>query len=104
MFKVKRWKDHMPEIADFIKSAFTKKSIKEFDNAYIEKFLLESCRAEFAHWCIIFSSVIFLFYEGTSVFIYMFLIAILIDLPFIIIQRYNRPRIIRIMNRKGFEI
>jgi len=104
VFKVKRWKNHMPEIADFIKSAFSKNSIKEFDNEYIEKYLLESSRAEFAHWCIIFSSVIFLFYEGIATFIYMLLIAILLDAPFIIIQRYNRPRIIRIMKRKGFEI
>jgi glycosyl-4,4'-diaponeurosporenoate acyltransferase len=104
VFKVKRWKNHMPEIADFIKSTFSKKSIKEFDNEYIEKYLLESCRAEFAHWCIIFSSVIFLFYEGTATFVCILLIAILVDAPFIIIQRYNRPRIIRIMKLKGFEI
>jgi len=104
MFKVKRWKKHMPEIADFINSVFSKKSIKEFDNAYIEKYLLESCRAEFAHWCIIFSSVMFLFYAGTAAFIYMFLISVLIDVPFIIIQRYNRPRILHIMKRKGFEM
>lgn len=104
MFKVKRWKKYMPEIADFINSVFSKKSIKEFDNAYIEKYLLESCRAEFAHWCIIFSSGMFLFYAGPAAFIYMFLIAILINVPFIIIQRYNRPRILHIMKRKGFEM
>lgn len=103
VFKVKRWKDHMPEIADFIKSAFPKNSIKEFSHEYIEKFLLESCRAEFAHWCIILSSIIFLVCQGTAAFVFILLAAILMNAPFIIIQRYNRPRIIRIMKRKDFE-
>lgn len=101
VLKVKRWKGHMPEIADFIKSAFPKNSIKEFTNEYIEKYLLESCRAEFAHWCIIASSIMFLFCEGTAAFIFILLIAIILNAPFIIIQRYNRPRIIRIMKHKG---
>lgn len=100
VFKVKRWKKHIPELADFIKFIFPKKFIKEFTDEFLSKYLLESCKAEFVHWCNIFSSTIFLIYEGLSAFTYMFIIAILLNTPFIIIQRYNRPRIISIMKIK----
>lgn len=104
VFRVKRWKDRLPEISDLIRSAFPKKSVKEFEKEYMEKFLLESCRSEFAHWCIICSAIIFLFFEGMEAFFCMLLISALVNLPFIIIQRYNRPRIILIMRHKGIEI
>jgi len=104
VFRVKSWKDRLPEISDFIKSTFPKKSVKEFGSEYIEKFLLESCRAEFAHWCIILSTVIFLFYGGSEAFACMLAVSVLLNIPFIIIQRYNRPRIILIMKHKGKKI
>lgn len=97
VFKVKSWKSHIPELADFIKFIFPKKFIKEFTDEFLSKYLLESCKAEFVHWCNIFSSTMFLIYEGVSTFTYMLVIAIILNTPFIIIQRYNRPRIISIM-------
>lgn len=103
-FKVKIWKNHLPELADFIKFIFPKKSIKDFRIETILKYMRESCKAEFAHWCIILSSVVFLFYDGIPTFIYMLLIAAALNLPFIIIQRYNRPRIKLIMKNKGIMI
>lgn len=104
MFKVKIWKNHLPELADFIKFIFPKKSINDFRIETILKYMRESCKAEFAHWCIILSSVVFLFYDGIPTFIYMLLIAAALNLPFIIIQRYNRPRIKLIMKNKGIMI
>lgn len=104
VFRVKRWKDRLPEISDFIKSTFPKKSVKEFSSEYVEKFLLESCRAEFAHWCIIFSTLIFLFFGGLESFASMLAVSVLLNTPFIIIQRYNRPRIILIMKQKGIDV
>lgn len=100
-FKVKKWKVCLPELADFIKFIFPKKFIKEFSTDYMSKYLMESCRAELTHWCIIFSTVVFLIFENTETFIYMFFIAFIANIPFIIIQRYNRPRILNIMKHKG---
>lgn len=99
--KVKKWKSRLPELADFLKFIFPKKFIKEFSIDYMSKYLMESCRAELTHWCIIFSTVVFLIFESTETFIYMFLIAFAANIPYIIIQRYNRPRILDIMKHKG---
>jgi len=100
VFKIKSWKNHIPELADFVKFIFPKKSIKEFTDEFLSKYLLESCKAEFVHWCNILASTVFLIYEGISTFTYMFIIAIILNTPFILIQRYNRPRIISIMKTK----
>jgi glycosyl-4,4'-diaponeurosporenoate acyltransferase len=103
-FKVRAWKKKLPELADFIKSIFPKKFIKEFQGEFIAKYLMESCKAEFTHWSIIFSTVIFLIFDGITAFISMLFLAIILNFPFIIIQRYNRPRIISIMKHKGTEV
>lgn len=104
VFKVKKWKDHLPELADFIKSVFPKKFIKGFKGEFISRYLTESCKAEFTHWCIIFSTVFFLIHDDISTFFYMLLIAMILNLPFIIIQRYNRPRLVAIMKHRGIEV
>ncbi len=104
IFKVKLWKDKLPELADFIKFAFPKKFIKEFKGEFLSKYIKESCRAELVHWIIIYSSIIFLFFNDISTFIIMVIIDVMLNIPFIIIQRYNRPRIISIMKHKGMAV
>ncbi len=100
-FKVKRWKNHIPELGDFVKSIFPKKQILKLSRDYLYRFAAETCRAEFAHWCIIFSSFIFRFWNDAAMSIFMVLLAIALNFPYIIIQRYNRPRIINILAQKN---
>lgn len=92
-FKVKQWKNHLPELGDFIKGIFPKKKIMEFSDEYLNKFLFESRKSELTHWCIILSSLLFLLWNEPHEALIMFIIASVINLPYIIIQRYNRPRI-----------
>lgn len=101
-FKVRKWKNHIPELGDFIKSIFPKKQILGLSRDYLYRFAAETCRAEFAHWCIIFSSFIFKFWNGAAMSIFIVLLAIVLNFPYIIIQRYNRPRIINILLQKEF--
>jgi glycosyl-4,4'-diaponeurosporenoate acyltransferase len=103
VFKVKRWKSRVPELADFIKSTFPKKHIK-MDGNFISKYLTESCKAEFTHWCIILSSAVYLILEDSITFTYMFFIATALNIPFIIIQRYNRPRIVSIIKQRDIKL
>jgi glycosyl-4,4'-diaponeurosporenoate acyltransferase len=91
--KVKHWKKFLPELSDFVKTVFPKKEIRDFSREYLDKYLFESCKSEITHWCIILSSLLFFLwaeFEQTGI---MIIIAIVLNLPYIIIQRYNRPRI-----------
>ena len=93
LFKVKQWKKFLPELSDFVKSVFPKKEIKEFTKVYMKKYIFESCKSEMTHWGIIFSSLLFFFWCESGTAFLMITIAITLNLPYIIIQRYNRPRI-----------
>ncbi len=99
IFKVKAWKRLLPELSDFIKSVLPKKYIKEFSSAYLSKYLMESCRAEFTHWNIIISSFVFCLWCEPKRSAMMILIAVALNMPYIIIQRYNRPRVIKMMEQ-----
>jgi hypothetical protein len=93
LFKVRRWKTALPELSDFIKSVFPKKRINEFDSEYLDKYIVESCRSELTHWSIIFTSFFFRLWNTLRASSLIVLIAFILNTPYIIIQRYNRPRL-----------
>ncbi|MDI6619617.1 MAG: hypothetical protein QME45_13335 [Clostridiales bacterium] len=99
IFRVRAWKRVLPELSDFIKSIMPKKYIKEFSSAYLSKYIMESCRAEFTHWNIIISSFVFSLWCDLERSMMMVTIAVVLNMPYIIIQRYNRPRVIRFMKQ-----
>ena len=99
LFKVRSWKALLPELSDFFKKLFSKKRIKAFDAEYLQSYIIESCRAELTHFCIIGITLLFPLWAGFSVSVVIIYISILLNLPFIVIQRYNRPRIQRLLIR-----
>lgn len=96
---VKKWKSKLPDISDFVKWRFNKKHLAESDSEYLSVFLTESCKSEFTHWMIILSTVIFAFWNDSLTTFLFFVAASLLNLPYIIIQRYNRPRLIKLLRR-----
>jgi hypothetical protein len=76
----------------------------QYSPGYLSKFVSETCRAELAHWCIIISMLIFALWSSTGTSILVFFIAAALNLPYIVIQRYNRPRILSILANKKINI
>lgn len=103
-FSVKRWKNSLPELSDFLSFLFSKKQMKQYSTDYLYRFALETCRAELVHWCIIISSLLFTQWNHTGISLFIFVFAVLCNLPYIIIQRYNRPRILSIIANKKMDI
>ncbi|MCQ2010929.1 MAG: glycosyl-4,4'-diaponeurosporenoate acyltransferase [Sporolactobacillus sp.] len=99
-FNVKRWKSLLPELSDFLSFLFSKKQMKRSSPDYLYRFALETCRAELVHWCIMISSLLFTQWNHTGVSMLMIFIAVVCNLPYIMIQRYNRPRILSILANK----
>lgn len=97
ILKIKYWKNRLPELADFLKSVFPKKQIKEYSQKYLQAYLIESCKAELTHWCIILSSWLFLLWCNLKICVIIGLFAVVVNLPYIAIQRYNRPRIVKLI-------
>ncbi len=103
-FGVKKWKNQLPELSNFLSFLFSKKQMMQYSPDYLVRFALETCRAELVHWCIIFSSLIFSVWSSIGMSILMIFIAAVLNLPYIVIQRYNRPRILNLLANKKTNI
>lgn len=103
LLKVKKWKKFLPEIYLFrhgaLKEVLYKKEPSAGRNELLEQYLLESCRAELSHWLTIFPFWIFGFFAPPVIVFYMLLYALAANLPCIIVQRFNRPRIVKLLSR-----
>jgi glycosyl-4,4'-diaponeurosporenoate acyltransferase len=87
-------------MSQYVKSMFRKKISVFRDYDYITDLILETCVAEFVHWMLVFVSPVFLvLMEGLAGRIGAVLYA-LGNLPFVMIQRYNRPRLVKLLNRQ----
>ena len=93
-----KWKDKIPDTSKFIKGMTPKKiECISSDEALI--LLRETCLAEFVHWSEILLAGIYLLIWPIPSGIWIFLIwSLLGNLPFIIVQRYNRPRLLKMYN------
>ncbi|BED91660.1 MAG: glycosyl-4,4'-diaponeurosporenoate acyltransferase [Candidatus Improbicoccus pseudotrichonymphae] len=88
VFKIKKWKDRVPLGID----RFSKKELKSNDVSYLRKFILETYRGEFNHFlcCLIIFVLLFL---GFKLSLFLNLLVIMINIPCVFIQRYNRARL-----------
>lgn len=97
---IKKWKDKIPEMGQTVN--FKKDKLQDANNAeYIQKFLVETCYAESLHiscavLAIIFAFISLLFMPNLFVWTVSLPVAIvysIYNIPSILIQRYNRPRL-----------
>ncbi len=100
VFRVSRWKRLLPDGGMVCrKHGFKKKHLVNFTEKTLNRFLVESARGELTHWLAILPFWIFGFIAPPQVIWYMLIYALLVNLPCIIAQRYNRPRVQRLLNR-----
>lgn len=94
--KVKRWKDRMPTYDPRLFS-LTENSPQQL--------ITNMCRAEAIHEVIILCSflpLLFTFFWGAfPVFLTTSILAAGVDALFVMLQRYNRPRVLRLLQKKG---
>jgi glycosyl-4,4'-diaponeurosporenoate acyltransferase len=93
IFHVRSWKKFIPSGANLYPNTFKIKTLPSFKLDYVEHWLKESCRAEFCHWIMILPGFLFFLWNSVEVGWWMVLYAILNNLVPIIMQRYNRPRV-----------
>jgi len=93
--RIHAWKDHLPEAGKFFSlHPFDKSHLTRFDRDYLARFILETCRAELAHVLPFLFYPLCLLWNPWPANLIMFLYAVLANVPFILIQRYNRARLL----------
>ena len=91
--RVDRWKDYLPTFAG--PNGFSNRHLDSIDPAYLSRFIRETCRGESNHVRAIGSVVAMKLWTPFDLWLFVLVIALVGNLPFIIVQRYNRPRLQR---------
>lgn len=100
ILKIKKWKRHLPDGARFLgQLGFQKKQLKGKNEIYFKTFLVETCRAEVTHWIFILFSPFFFLWNPLWVGFFMIVYALAENIPFILVQRYNRYRFGHLLDR-----
>lgn len=94
LMRVRKWKKYLPTYSP-VTFDTTQKTVKEIVGA--------TCQAEIVHEIIMVLSLVPIalipLLGGAAAIIITSFLSMLIDLTFVILQRYNRPKLIRVMER-----
>lgn len=96
--RVQKWKTRVPDMSKSIRRTFSKQGNLMRDPQHLRRLVQETCSAELVHWALIALSPVFPILMEEAGWMAM-VIYILGNLAFVIIQRYNRPRVQQIIQR-----
>ena len=100
IFRVKSWKDRLPDAARWFGGGFAKGSLAGLDPAYLRRFIRETWRGELCHWSAIGCAPVFFVWNPWWADMVMVGYAVMANLPCILVQRYNRLRLRRLLARR----
>ncbi len=98
---IKHWKDIVPDMSRIMPDMVKKKLTSENKERGMDTLIAETCVAECVHWgLIVLSFGILFWWRGLWAAVFLLVYNIFGNLPFIIIQRYNRPRLVMLEQRR----
>src|SRR5690606_37134695 len=95
------WKDRLPEAGALFAGGMSKRQLPAYDTAGLELFARETRRAELAHWWAMGCAPLFVLWNPPLAAALLLAYGVLVNLPFIVIQRYNRARIVALLARRS---
>jgi glycosyl-4,4'-diaponeurosporenoate acyltransferase len=94
---VHRWKDRLPDGASWFAGGVAKARLGGRRPADLERFAREAWRGELCHWSAIACAPVFFLWNPWWADGVMVAYALAANLPCIVVQRYNRARIARLL-------
>lgn len=96
---IRRWKTRVPDMSRVMKDMLPKRIERSATSAEVDMLIKETCVAEFVHKVLcVLSLGVYLIWKNT-VGVILAAVCIVCNLPFIMIQRYNRPHLIHLRQR-----
>ena len=95
---IKHWKDRLPDMSKIMPD-MVKKKMSAVKSQGMDVLIAETCVAECVALMLL-SLGIFFFWRGAWAVVFWLVYNLLGNLPFIIIQRYNRPRLVMLEQRR----
>lgn len=96
LFRIKDWKKFLPDGTMIISEGYNKTHLPATDLESINKFIIETKRAELTHWLLIPPAFLFFIWNPIWAGLIMIVYALIANVPFIMAQRFNRPRLERL--------
>lgn len=95
--RVRSWQNVVPDVSRMFPGTIPKKEVGvQPDENVLQTALKETCVAELTHWILCIAGLVFLWlWPGVGGVCCWLVYVLLGNLPFIVIQRYNRPRLQR---------
>ena len=98
--KIRRWKDKVPDVSKMAPNIVPRKAMIKPTLDQLDRMIQETCIAEKTHIVLCFLSIPVIFImPGVSGIILYIIIVLFRNLPFALIQRYNRFRYMRTRRR-----
>ena len=99
--RIGRWKDRLPEAGALFTGGVSKRAVG--GRAALSRFVVETRRAEWAHWLIVAGTPVTFLWNWLWVDGLMVLYAVTANGPCLVVQRYNRARLLRVLARRRVE-
>ncbi|TMU87300.1 hypothetical protein FGG79_04005 [Bacillus sp. BHET2] len=99
ILRIKKWKAYIPDAAGWFRSGVIKNEIGLTSDLGRRTFLMEINRAELSHWMQMMPAPLFFIINSGVMSWGMFLYGILFNLPLILVQRFNRVRLLKVMRQ-----
>jgi glycosyl-4,4'-diaponeurosporenoate acyltransferase len=100
--KIQSWKDRIPQHIG--KGGFSKTHLKNDSIEYLDEFILETCRGEWVHRKNCLCAIVMLLVNPLLVGLLTSLFVMIGNVPFALVQRYNRFRLQTLRKRRIREI
>jgi glycosyl-4,4'-diaponeurosporenoate acyltransferase len=99
LFRIRRWKDRLPEAGALFEGGVSKRNLASRSPEGLRLRVAETRRAELTHWLAVVLSLSFFAWNPPTIAVWMPIIGFVANAPFILVQRYVRPRLIALLDR-----
>ena len=100
--RIDRWKDKVPEAGGLFRGGVSKRHLPAYDVAGLQLFVRETRRAELAHWWAMWCGPLVVLWTPPLAAGLLVAYGVLANLPFVVIQRYNRFRTLALLERRSW--
>ena len=98
---IHHWKNKVPDMSKIFPKLMPPKKMVTTEKNSLLRMIQETCTAELTHVVLCLTGLYCIkLWPGTGGILLAVLNIVLFNLPFILIQRYNRPRLVRLYKRQ----
>ena len=101
VFFIKSWKDKLPDAASWFRGGFAKAQLGTASPELLKRFARETWRGELVHWIALLALPLFCVWNPWWAVGVNAAYAIALNFPCLLVQRYNRARLWRLLARRG---